>query len=90
MSEKEEERCTDCGEVHEEIKDPREIANHIADSFAEECFEHFWEEMKNELKQLSKKELAEEVFNQAVSGFIVASLAMKEDEENKVRESLIN
>ena len=89
MTEKEE-KCTDCGEVHEEIKDPQEIAGHIADSFTEECFEHFWERVKNELKQLSKKELAEEVFNQAVSGFILASLAMKEDEMNKVRESFIN
>ena len=90
MTEEHKEKCTDCGEIHEEIKDPREIAGHIASSFTEECFSDFWEEMRGELKQLSKKELAQEVFFQAVSGFITASLAQREEEENRVRESLIH
>ncbi|MBI4151905.1 hypothetical protein HY496_02950 [Candidatus Woesearchaeota archaeon] len=89
MVEEHDEKCLDCGEIHEEATDS-ETAHNLAAHFTEEHFDHFWEMMKNDLKQLSKKELAEEVFFQAIAGFIAASWEMKEKEESKVRDEFLD
>lgn len=67
--------CPHCGQSHEEeMKNRREYIEITASEFTDAVFEDFWQDQKDTLKSLSKKEMAEEVFFQAISGFLDNSM----------------
>ncbi len=83
--------CKFCGKKHEgELKDRDETIEIMASSFTEEAFEDFWKSMKEELKSMSKKEMAEEIFFQAIRGFLNNFLPERLDESYEGQHELEN
>lgn len=77
-------------DVHVDIptdKIPEVTASGMADKLVEEVFPELWSERKGELKEMSKKDLAEEMFGAGVYlGVKTFIEAMKEIEEDEDRE----
>ncbi len=61
MEEPNKEVCPSCNEVHEE-DELHALSVMTADSMVKEVFPKFWNDAKNQVKDLGKKELAEEMF----------------------------
>lgn len=73
--------CPQCGQTHEEEMENRQkVLEIITSGFTDEVFLDFWEDWKDDLKSLSKKEMAEEVFFQAIAGFLDNTLPDKPEE----------
>ncbi len=64
--------CPLCGQNHvEEVFDTKEeLIEHTANEFTTQIFEEFWRHRKEDFKNLSKREMAEEVFFQAIAEFM--------------------
>jgi competence CoiA-like predicted nuclease len=65
--------CPECGEPIGESKEfdtKEEFIDYSANAYTDHVFEHFWQDKKNKLKQLSKKEVAEEAFFQSIANFL--------------------
>lgn len=55
--------CPECGKIHNDEFDlVTELAEKTSLKFTEEAFPYVWKEAKKELKEMSKKELAKEMF----------------------------
>ena len=54
--------CPECGCIHEEDS-LHELAVITANSLTREVFPKFWNDAKNQVKELSRKELAGEMFH---------------------------
>lgn len=65
MIEKKEIKCKGCGKVHE-VDD----LSHFAESYVDDFFPEIWKEGKNELKNMSKKEVAEQMYFLGVKHFM--------------------
>lgn len=65
MIEKKAIKCNGCGKIHE-VDD----LGHYAESYADEFFPKIWKEGKNELKAMSKKEVAEQMYFLGVKHFM--------------------
>ena len=53
--------CPDCGQIHDEKFE--ELAEIMAETFTTHAFPVIWKELKNKTKEMTKKELAEEMFH---------------------------
>lgn len=80
----------DLGEVHVDIpmdKMGELIPENLTNSLVEEAFPDVWGERKHELKAMSKRELAEEMFGAgayiAIQQMLASMKKMDEDEQNK-------
>jgi hypothetical protein len=51
--------CPQCGQIHDLEEDD---LNQVAEDFTESVFEKIWSENKEELRDMSKKELAEQMY----------------------------
>lgn len=62
-----------------------EMIEYLANNFTNEIFTEFWKHRKEDFKDLSKKEIAEEVFFQAIAEFLhnIMSDEIPEEEEKK-------
>lgn len=77
-SEEIEEICQDCGEVHK-----NSITEKAAEDLTNNFFPKVWKEAKEDLKELSKKELAEKMF---FIGALNSMYAIKETMEHAIGE----
>lgn len=57
--------CKGCGKIHE-VDD----LAHFAESYADEFFEEVWKQGKNDLKSMSKKEVAEQMYFLGIKHFM--------------------
>jgi hypothetical protein len=57
--------CPDCGKRHELDK-----FEEAAESFADQLFEDIWKQGKSQLKEMSKKEVAEQMYYLGVKHFM--------------------
>ncbi len=80
----------DLGQVHVDIpigKMDELIPENLTNSLVKEAFPDVWSERKPELKAMSKKELAEEMFGTgayiAIQQMLASMKKMDEDEQNK-------
>ena len=72
------ESCPHCGQTHQkEMEDRKEVIKIMAKKFTDELFKTFWKDQKEQLEILSKKELSEEVFFQAIAIFLDNTLPDK-------------
>ena len=66
--------CPECGkpliECAKEYGSKEEMIEDLANTYTDSVFEDFWRERKDTLKQLSKKEVAEEAFFESVAVFL--------------------
>lgn len=80
-------------DVHVDIpaeKMPDVTASHLADTMVEELFPDLWSEQKEELKEKSKKDLAEEMFGAGVYLGVKAfmeSMQQAEDDDAEHKET---
>ncbi len=78
-------KCKKCGKIHE-IDD----LTHFAESYTNEFFPKIWKESKKELKNMSKKEVAEQMYFLGVMHFMEEvnkeMMGIKKELETKVME----
>lgn len=79
--------CPHCGQEHEEevFDTKEELVGHIADRFTTHIFEDFWRQRKEDFKSLSKREMAKEVFFEAIAEFIHNTLPNEPPEEEDLK-----
>lgn len=65
MIEKKKVICKGCGKVHK-----FDDLSHFAESYSDEFFPAIWKEGKNDLKNMSKKEVAEQMYFLGVKHFM--------------------
>lgn len=90
MKENNKDVCPECGKMHNYNDDSLlELARLSAEPFTDKTFPDFWQVRKEELKQLTKKEIAEEAFfSGAMSMLHTYMLTMKDIGEHKEEEIL--
>ena len=79
--------CPECGEPlgeDREFDKKEDFIKHLADNYTDHVFEHFWNDKKKELKQLSKKEIAEEAFFQSIANFLHNFIPDKKKEKDDI------
>lgn len=55
--------CSQCGQKHDEqLDEMTDLAILLAGSFSEIAFPELWKEAKEDIKELSKREIAEQMF----------------------------
>ncbi len=79
--------CPHCGQEHvEEVFDTKEeLVEHVANRFTTHIFEDFWKQRKEDFKSLSKREMAKEVFFEAIAEFIHNTLPDEPPEEEDLK-----
>ena len=82
MEEKDKKVCPLCNEVHEE-NDLHAISVMTADSMVKEVFPKFWNDAKSEIKDLSKKELAEEMFRSGAINMLYGYMKLMNEISDK-------
>lgn len=80
--------CSQCGEPlsehMEESESKEEFIDSISNSYVDVVFEDFWKDKKEELKQMSKREIAEEAFFQSIANFLHNFIPDKKDEKDNI------
>ena len=80
--------CPECGEPlsehMEEFESKEEFINSISNSYVDSVFEDFWNDRKKDLKQLSKREIAEEAFFQSITNFLHNYIPDKQKEKDSI------
>lgn len=82
MEENNKEVCPDCNEIHEE-DDLHALSVMTADSMVKEVFPKFWNDAKNQVKDLSKKELSEEMFRSGAINMLYGYMKLMNEISNK-------
>ena len=79
--------CPHCGQEHgEEVFDTKEeLVEHVASKFTTHIFQDFWKSRKEDFKNLSKREMAEEVFFEAIAEFLHNSLSDEPPQEEELK-----
>ena len=80
--------CPECGEPlsehMEEFESKEEFIDSISNSYVDSVFEDFWNDRKKDLKQLSKREIAEEAFFQSITNFLHNYIPDKQKEKDSI------
>jgi len=76
--------CPHCGQVHDETLDNlTDIAGILATSFKKEAFPMIWKDVKKNMKEMKRKEIAEEMFHIGATQMLTAFIAQLHDESFK-------
>jgi len=82
MENKDKEICPSCNQVHEE-DNLHELSVITADSMVKEVFPKFWNDVKNQVKDLSKKELAKEMFRSGAINMLYGYMRLMNEISDK-------
>ena len=82
MENNDKEVCPSCNEVHEEDS-LHALSVMTVDSMVKEVFPKFWNDAKNQVKDLSKKELAEEMFRSGAINMLYGYMKLMNEISDK-------
>jgi hypothetical protein len=86
--------CPECGkplsEHNKKFESKKEFIEGVSNSYVDSVFEDFWSQRKNDLKQLSKKEVAEEAFFESIANFLHNFIPDKQTSEEKSPKEIID
>ncbi len=84
MEENDKDICSDCGIKHDDRDEEHlyALSMRTADSLAKEVFPKLWNDFKNQLRDLSKKELAEEMFHAGASNMLYGYIKLMNEMSN--------
>lgn len=82
--------CPDCGIKHERNLDGlTEFASNVASDFTDVAFQKIWKDAKKEIKEMKKREIAEEMFYTGATQMLTAFIhTMEKDIPKEIKEKL--
>ena len=77
--------CQQCGQIHDqELDDMTDLAMLMATSFTEIAFPEIWKDVKEDIKQMSKKDIAQQMFYTGATQMLATFLSTMHDIPNNI------